>query len=48
MFTIDEGAARPVDCLHKRLRGSYSVHVCGFEAFEKREDVMCSVKIVIH
>ena len=48
MFTINEGAARPVGCLHKRLRGSYSVHVRGFEAFEKCEDVMYSVKIVIH
>ena len=48
MFAVDEGAARPIMCLHEGLCGSYSVHVRDFEAFEKCEDVMCSVEIVIH
>lgn len=48
MFTVDEGAARPIGCLQKGLRSSYSVHVRNFEAFEKCEDIMYSVEIVIN
>ncbi len=48
MFTVNEGATRPIMYLHEGLRGNYSVHVRDLEAFEKCEDVMCSVEIVIH
>lgn len=48
MFTVDKGAARSIMCLHEGLRGNYSIHVSDFEAFEKGEDVMCSMEIVIH
>ena len=48
MVTVDEGAARPIGRLDEGLRGNYSVHVHDFEAFEKCENVMCFVEIVIH